>query len=185
MPLTQLDSENADRDLTAIVTVLTHTPSASAALWCQGLVLLGDGAKDLDGTGGNFELTVIVGGRTIQPNPQKVKFDTAISSGAWTTVFPVPANAEVILRIKSPNAADTDVDATAYLYDVGQQQTGDAFALASADVVLDKTTDPAAWRVHFYARGTTNDLIPAKLLKDHMAEAIAAATTPVASQVQP
>jgi hypothetical protein len=36
----------------------------------------------------------------------------------WTTPFPVPANAEVILRVLSPNGADTDVDVTAYLFDL-------------------------------------------------------------------
>ena len=40
------------------------------------------------------------------------------SKSAWTTVFPVPANAEVVLKVKSPNAADSDVDVTAYLFDV-------------------------------------------------------------------
>lgn len=57
--------------------------------------------------------------------------------------------------------------------------------LLEADLVLDKTTDPAAWRVHFYERGTTSDLIPAKLLKSHTGAAVVAATTPVGSQVQP
>ena len=128
MPITQLDSENADRNLTVTVTVLTHTPNVSAAMLCQGLICLGDGVKNLNGTGGSFELTVTVGGQTIQPNPQTVIFGTEVRSAVWTTPFPVSANTEVILRVKSPNAADSDVDVTAYLYDVGQQQTGDAFA---------------------------------------------------------
>ncbi|MHC4704637.1 MAG: hypothetical protein ACYTFQ_29165 [Planctomycetota bacterium] len=118
MPLLQLDTENADRDLTSIVTVLTDTPHATKATLCQGLVVFGDGAKNLDGTGGDFELTVTVGGQTIQPDPQAVTFSTAVRSAVWTTIFPVPANTEVILRAKSPNAADTDVDVTAYLYEV-------------------------------------------------------------------
>jgi hypothetical protein len=120
MPLLQLDTENADRDLTSIITVLTDTPHATKATLCQGLVLFGDGAKNLDGTGGDFELTVTVGGQTIQPqpDPQAVTFSTAVRSAVWTTIFPVPANTEVILRAKSPNAADTDVDVTAYLYEV-------------------------------------------------------------------
>lgn len=118
MPILQLDSENADRNLTSSVTVLTHTPDASNPVLCQGLVMLGDGAKDLDGSGGDFELVITVGGQTIQPSPQTVAFGTEARSSVWTTVFPVPANAEVVLKAKSPNGADTDVGVTAYLFDV-------------------------------------------------------------------
>jgi len=113
----QLDTENADRDLTSQVTVLTHTPSTSNPMKCVGLVEFGDGTKNLDGTGGDFELTVTVDGQTVQPDPQSITFSTAVRASVWTTEFPVPANAEVVLKAKSPNAADTDVDVTAYLYD--------------------------------------------------------------------
>ena len=116
--ITQLDTENADRDLTGLVTVLTDTPDASNAMICQGLVMLGDGAKNLDGTGGTFELVITVDGQTVQPSPQEVEFGTEVRSSVWTTPFPVPANKEVIMRVKSPNAGDGDVDVTAYLYDV-------------------------------------------------------------------
>ncbi len=119
MAITQLDTENADRDLTSIITVLTDTPDAVNNLFCQGFIELGDGAKNLDGTGGDFELTITVGGQTIEPQPQVIAFSTAVRTGVWTTVFPVPANSEVVLRVKSPNGADTDVDVTAYLFDVG------------------------------------------------------------------
>jgi hypothetical protein len=117
--ITELDSENADRDLTSIVTVLTHTPSASAAMFCQGLIMLGDGSKNLDGTGGSFELTVTIGGQTVQPDPSAITFSTAARSCVWTDPFVVPDNNEVLLRFKSPNAGDTDVDVTAYLFDIG------------------------------------------------------------------
>ena len=116
--LTQLDTENADRDLTAAITVLTDTPDASNPMHCQAYVKLGDGAKNLDGTGGLFEMTVTVGGQTVQPSPWTETFSTAVRSSMWTGVFPVPANEEVVVQIKSPNAGDTDVDVTAYLYDV-------------------------------------------------------------------
>ena len=116
--IVQIDSENADRNLTSQVTVLTHTPSVSAPMLCVGYVKLGDGSKNLSATGGDFELTVTVGGNTIQPDPQIVDFSTAVRSGVWTTFFPVAASAEVILKVKSPNGADTDVDTTATLYQI-------------------------------------------------------------------
>lgn len=56
--------------------------------------------------------------------------------------------------------------------------------IVSVDIVLDTTTDPDAWRVHYYSRGTTTDLIPPKLLKNYTGGAITAPTTPVASQVE-
>lgn len=127
----QLDTENADLDLTSMVTVLTDTPDASNPRLCIGYIALGDGVKDLDGTGGTFELVVTVGGQTVQPSPQEVSFGTEVRSGVWTAPFPVPANTEVILRVQSPNAADTDVDVTAYLYDFNPNstnQSGDAYA---------------------------------------------------------
>lgn len=120
--IAQLDSENADRNLTSIVTVLTDTPDGSNPLLCQLYVVFGDGAKNLDGTGGLFEFTLTVGGQTVQPSPELTLFGTEARSSVWTTQFPVPADAEVILRVKSPNAADTDVDVTAYLYDVFSSQ---------------------------------------------------------------
>ena len=118
MPLILLDSENADRNLTSTVTCLTHTPDANHAIECQGLIYLGDGTKNLVGTAGVYEFTVTVGGQTIQPSPQNVQFSTAARSAIWTTVFPVPVNNEVILRVKSPHSGDSDVDVTAYLYEV-------------------------------------------------------------------
>jgi VCBS repeat-containing protein len=118
MPLHQLDTENADRNLTTLITVLTHTPDASKPTLCQGYVEFGDGAKNLSASGGSFQLTITVGGQTIQPDPQVMTFSTAVRAGVWTTIFPVPANKEVILRVLSPNAADSDVDVTAYLFEV-------------------------------------------------------------------
>jgi len=118
MSVIQLDSENADRNLTSQVTVLTDTPSATQNTLCQAYIKLGDGAKDLDGSGGQFELTITIGGQTIQPDPQGVWFSTAVRAAVFSSVFPVPANEEVVVKLKSPNAADTDVDTTAYLYDL-------------------------------------------------------------------
>lgn len=116
MSLIQLDTENADRNLTSSVTCLTHTPTVAA--WCVGEIRLGDGVKNLSGAGGNFELVVTVAGQTIQPSPQIINFGAEVRSTVWTVAFPVRANEEVILKIKSPNAADSDVDVVAYLHDI-------------------------------------------------------------------
>jgi len=116
MRLKQLDTENGDRNLTSAVTVLTHTPDATYNMLCQALVYLGDGVKNLDGSGGIFELTITVGGQTVQPSPQYMDFGSEVRAAIWTSQFPVLANEAVVLQVKSPNAADSDVDVTAYLY---------------------------------------------------------------------
>ena len=118
MAIVLLDSENDDLDITAQITVLTDTPHATDHILCQGLIFLGDGAKNLDGSGGEFELTITVGGQTVEPNPQKIWFSAAVRSAVFTSVFPVPAVDEVVIKIKSPNGADTDVDITAYLFNI-------------------------------------------------------------------
>lgn len=141
--IVQLDTENADLNLTAQVTVLTDTPDAANPMLCQGLIFLGDGAKDLDGTGGDFEYTVTIGGVVVEPEPQVVDHSTATRTAIWTKQFPVPANTEVILRVKSPNGADTDVDVTAYLYQVDAVDvvaiSADATAANNLEAVLDGT----------------------------------------------
>jgi hypothetical protein len=116
MALHQLDTENADRNLTSLVTVLTDSPAASGI--CIGLIKLGDGTKNLSATGGAFQLVITVGGQTVQPSPQTITFSTAVRAAVWTTPFPVVAGNEVIMSVLSPNAADSDVDVTAYLYDM-------------------------------------------------------------------
>jgi len=137
----QLDTENADRNLTSLVTVLTHTPSASLPLRCQALVNLGDEIKRLDGTGGDFQVVVTVGGQTIQPSPQTLTFSTAVRASFFTAEFPVPAGAEVVVRVLSPNAADTDVDVTAFLYDVLGGKI--AATIAAGDIATDAITAAA------------------------------------------
>jgi hypothetical protein len=125
--LTLLDSENADRDLTSQVTCLTHTPSATQAMHCQAVVFLGDGAKDLDGSGGDFEVTVTVGGVVMATDPEYFVLTDETRCCYTTWDFIVPANNQVLVKVKSPNAADIDVDVTCYLYDL---VPGDVAALS-------------------------------------------------------
>jgi hypothetical protein len=108
---------NADRDIkSASIAVLTETPAASGIF--QGLIKFGDGVKNLSATGGAFQLVITVGGQTIQPSPQTITFSTAVRAAVWTTPFPVVGGDEVVIKVLSPNAADSDVDVTAYLYDL-------------------------------------------------------------------
>ena len=65
----QLDSENANFDIkTAFIAVLTHTPSTVEAMQVQVALFLGDGADDLDGTGGAFKIKVNISRFGVTPN---------------------------------------------------------------------------------------------------------------------
>lgn len=114
-----LDSENADRNITSTVTVLTHTPDPTGARVCTAMIALGDGVKDLDGTGGDFEVTVTIDGAVWDGGPDTVTLGTEVRAFIHTDSFIVPANQEVIVRVLSPNAGDTDVDVTCYLISEG------------------------------------------------------------------
>lgn len=116
--LIQLAAQNGDYDLFSGETVLSATPSASAPMLCQVYIAMGDGVKNLSGVGGDFKLFVYVDNHGIEPCPQVITFGgDGVASGVWTAPFPVPANKQVDVYIQSPNAADSDVDVTAYLYD--------------------------------------------------------------------
>jgi hypothetical protein len=141
---------NADRDLTSLVGVLTITPDATYPRLVQVKIDLGDGAKDLDGTGGDFEVKVTIGGQTWNGGPQTKTVGTAVRTTIYTEPFAVPANAEVVVRVLSPNGADTDVDTTATM-----------LALDVVDVIAVSSDQTAANNLELmfdgtgYAGGTT------------------------------
>jgi hypothetical protein len=116
--LVEVHSENADLNIfSSLIAVLTATPDDTYPMQYQAYIEFGDGAKDLDGTGGDFQFVVTVGGQTIQPSPQTKTFSADVRSAIFTRPFLVPANKQVVVKVKSPNSADTDVDVTAYLFD--------------------------------------------------------------------
>lgn len=141
--LVQLDTENADLDIHASVLCLTDTPDASNPTLCKAFIKLGDGTKDLDESGGNFEIRVTVDGQELSPDPlDTIVVDALLRTVIQSSEFLVPANEEVKVYILSPNGADTDVDVTAYLYDLSEvRQTGKVLAATGLDGVT--CTDPA------------------------------------------
>lgn len=116
MALHQTDIEQADLNLTSIVTILTYTPTTSG--WYTGLIKFGNGIKNLSAVGGFFQFVITVGGYTVQPSPQVVTFSTDVRSMIWTVPFPAIAGDEVIIQVLSPNVEDSDVNVTAYLVDM-------------------------------------------------------------------
>ncbi len=122
MTIALLDTENADRDLTSQVVVLTHTITEGPSK-LQVKVDLGDGVKDLDGTGGDFELQIEVNGRVWDGGVQTKAIGTEIETFIESQQFTANEGDEIIAKVKSPNAGDSDVDVTAYLYDMNKTVT--------------------------------------------------------------
>lgn len=156
--ITQLDTENADLNLTTAVTCLTHTPDASNPILCQAYVALGDGTKNLDESGGTFIFEVYVGGNPIQPTA--IIVDAASRALLMSPVFAVPANTQVIVRVLSPNVADTDVDVTCKLYDVGVSAASVNAECDSAlsDIHLDHAADANGVLISTTARDVSGNL---------------------------
>ncbi|HUU93716.1 MAG TPA: hypothetical protein VM238_21195, partial [Phycisphaerae bacterium] len=93
---------------------------------------------------------------TVQPSPQTVTFGTEVRSAVWTTPFPVPANTAVVMSVTSPNAADSDVDVTAYLYDaMPAAQAGDLMGLANDAITAAKFDESTAYPVASADTGVT------------------------------
>ena len=138
--ITELHTETATVDLATGAAVLTATPSLTDPVLCQAYIECGDGANDLDGTGGDFTYVMTIGTQTAQSGPRAVVFSTAIRSSFWTAPFPVPETQEVIITLTSPNAGDAAVAVTSYLYDVTSTDSASVAA-----ILLDTgTTIPAA-----------------------------------------
>ncbi len=142
--ITQLDIENADRNIASEIAVLTHTPSATLPALCNARVELGDGSKDLDGSGGTFTYRVTVGGVTILGGAA-VNFTLAAVARGVIEIpeFTVPANTEVVIYVDSPNAADVDVDVTARLFDISAAGDLDNVGIADdaiTSAVYDEST---------------------------------------------
>lgn len=119
---------NSDYDLSATATVYNATPDASNARYLVFDVAVGDGTKNLDGTGGDFTLDVLIGGVAFDGASQTKTVDASTARLRFQTAeLLVPANTAARIDITSPNGADIDVDVTVQPYDVvGQADLIDA-----------------------------------------------------------
>ena len=71
----QIKQQNGDYDLTGAVEVFDSDAISSGPTLCEAVIEIGDGAKDLDGSGGTFELTLQIDGKPVQPSPQEMEFE--------------------------------------------------------------------------------------------------------------
>ena len=117
LPLELIGSAaNGDYDLATGANVYQATPSATEAMRCQAKVYVGDGAKDLTGVSGNFELTVTLGSNVCEPGPQVIACGANTRGLHKTAEFICDANEQVTIALKSPHAGDADVDVTVEMY---------------------------------------------------------------------
>lgn len=112
---TVIKTTGGDYDLTNFVTVLTHTPSPTRWTRCLLHLELGDGAKNLTGGGGSYQVSAQIGSQQRYPI-EAVTFGTGVRAAVnvpWDLL--VPPGAAVTIQVKSPNAGDSDVHVDAYL----------------------------------------------------------------------
>jgi hypothetical protein len=116
--------QTANFDLTTTAkTVLTLVPDSTRARHIQiglqlGGALVTTAEKNLDGTGGAFEVEVLIDGI-----PWNGSVEATLAAGTtqvilFTGEFNVQAGQEVTVTVLSPNAADDDVDVQAVAYAV-------------------------------------------------------------------
>lgn len=118
---TNLEVQEGDYDITTQETIMTYTNSSTEVLFCQGMIYIGDGNKDLTGEGGEFEFTLQFGSQVNQPDPQLITFSTNLRASVFTEQFPLYVGETVYMKIKSPNSGDTDVHIQASILEIGLQ----------------------------------------------------------------
>lgn len=120
MPALVTVSQNGDFDLQGGASVFSWTATQTGVYLLR--IALGDGVKDLDGTGGAFTLTVAVAGRQLIFGSANRTLPAAVTQALLPInnqhLVPIASGELVTVYILSPNAADTDVDVTVSLFDV-------------------------------------------------------------------
>jgi hypothetical protein len=110
-------------------------------LICQGVVHLGNGVNDLDGSGGDFEHTLQFGSQINQYDAQLIRYSTAVRTSVFTEQFPLPIGEAVTFKLKSPNAADSSVWCHACLYEVSDLSKMSSIG-GVTNTIINDYTDP-------------------------------------------
>ena len=114
---TQLATATDAFDLTSEQTVLEYSQASEDPVLCRVCLEIGDDDKPLDGTGGNFTISITVDDVVIYPYPATVALAASTTKTIWQSAeFTAPEGAEIAVLLTSPNAGDSDVDVTARIY---------------------------------------------------------------------
>lgn len=107
------------RDITSAVQCHTYTNTDTEVVTCQASVTFGNGSDDLDGSGGEFELTLDIGSSPVMPDTQYVWFGEVSRAIVYSRQFTLPVGETASISVKSPNSADTSVWVKACIYEIG------------------------------------------------------------------
>ena len=105
--------------------IILATDSVSENTLVQAFVEVGTASSPLDGTGGNFTITVTIGSNSGETKTQSIAAG-ATRAVLWSDPFPLLSGNAVKIQINSPNGADNSVDGVAYLMNVGANVWVDA-----------------------------------------------------------
>lgn len=112
-------SQNGNHDLATGATVFDANPlDDTNPRRVQIYVAVGDGSDDLDATGGDFELTILLGGVYFDGAAQTKTLGEVARAVFVSEELIVPANTRLQVQLFSPNAGDSDVDVTVTVYDI-------------------------------------------------------------------
>lgn len=156
--ITQLSTETGIRDIYTGYDVIV-TPSASVITLCQALIYVGDVANPAYADGGLLTLTVSIAGQAIIPSFQATVDDDRVA--VWSSQFPVPANAQVIIHIASDDPNDTAVRVVATIYNVAATDTAITTAISDLQTHIDVNLDAKVSTRSTLAAGAVMNLDPA------------------------
>ena len=121
--------------------MLTYQNTSDEVMICQIVAHFGDGINDLDGSGGDFELTLQFGDQVNMPDPQLIAFSSSTQASVFTEQFVLPINETATAKIKSPNAADTSVWTHCCIYEVSTPAKM-SYATSTDEIIMNIYDDP-------------------------------------------
>lgn len=143
--MNELVAQSSDVNLTSMVSVFDANPlHADNSYFVVVDLQFGNGTKDLDGSGGEFTYRIEIDGVRRRAD-QIVEFDALTQVGDNSAfAIPVPANKRLQVYAMSPNVADTDVNVTTRIFDLGGTPVDTFVGLIRTDLTteLDRIDAP-------------------------------------------
>jgi len=132
-PLNAIATDNDDVDLTSPVTVFSATNGGSERVLVMLDVMVGDGTKDLDGTGATTLTMVVSNGGVAQQDIEVTVPDSQVRRRHQIDPIIWLPSETLSVTLESSNASDVDVDVTVTAYDVTPLQPEAGGAVAAID----------------------------------------------------
>lgn len=141
MPWSQSGSaQAANRNLVANAVIWSGTPSSTYDSMCVLSFVLGNGTNNLSGDGGEYLLTITVGGVIWFGEACPFTLGTTPRQYHVTSAFPVPAGTSVSVLLASPNSSETAVHVTARMFVDAATVNANVVKIGGTDVAVDTNT---------------------------------------------